>query len=164
MTSPTRISLVPGVTAFKRLFMRKISTIDISSIMMTSASIGFSSFLRKLALLSSSGAPDNSSILWIVWASQPVASVIRLAARPVGAARRISIPSPSKYLIIVLIVVVLPVPGPPVMTRSPELIACITASLCLSSSSILSAFSIRLIRSAILCLSMLSLASSAFNA
>ena len=124
---------------------------DISSIMMTSASRGFSSFLSKCipmlwAPFPDLGAPGitgaslpgiptgtSSSMRWMVLASYPVASVIRLAARPVGAARSISIPSISKYRMIVLMVVVLPVPGPPVITNSPLFTASYTAFSCSSS-------------------------------
>ena len=150
-TSPTRMSRVPTFTALSRECMRLISTIDISSMMMTSASRGFSSFLSKCipmlwAPLPDLGAPGitgaslpdiptgtSSSIRWMVLASYPVASVIRLAARPVGAARRISIPSISKYRMIVLMVVVLPVPGPPVITSRPLFTASYTAFSCSSS-------------------------------
>ena len=138
-TSPTRISLVPGITADKSACIRFRSTMDISSIMITSVSSGFSLFLKNPpTLFSSSGFPLTSSSLWIVWASYPVASVIRFAARPVGAARRILIPSLSKNWIIVLIVVVLPVPGPPVNMSKPCLIASITALCCIGSNSIFS--------------------------
>ena len=65
----------------------------------------------------------------MVLASHPVASVILFAARPVGAARRISISSISKYRIIVLMVVVFPVPGPPVMISRPLFTASMTACL-----------------------------------
>ena len=117
-----------------------MSTIDISSTIITSASSGLSSFLSKnidrpaADFLSPSGTPPLiSNILWIVCASYPQASVILLAARPVGAASLISRPSSSKYLIIVLIVVVLPVPGPPVTITSPFLTAFATASFWISS-------------------------------
>ena len=107
-TSPTRISLVPTFTAFKSEWIRLMSTIDISSMMITSASRGFSSFRSKcmpssrfspelpLFFGSATGAPVSSRRRWIVFASYPVASVMRFAARPVGAARRISISSWSK--------------------------------------------------------------------
>ena len=97
-TSPTRMSLVPGRVAFNSAWNSWISTMDISSMITTSASNGFSWFLSKFAFLLSS--PDNalfsSNSRCIVLASNPVASVILFAARPVGAARKISIPSDSK--------------------------------------------------------------------
>ena len=140
-TSPTRISFVPIETALRSEFIILMSTIDISSTIITSASSGLSSFLSKnidrpaaADFLSPSGTPPLiSNILWIVCASYPQASVILLAARPVGAASLISRPSSSKYLIIVLIVVVLPVPGPPVTITSPFLTAFATASFWISS-------------------------------
>ena len=48
----------------------------------------------------------------MVFASYDVASDILFAALPVGAASAMLSPSLSKYLIIVFIVVVFPVPGP----------------------------------------------------
>ena len=133
-TSPTRIRRVPTVTAFKSACIRLISTMDISSMMITSASRGFSSFRSKCipssrlspadsAPESPAGIPVSSKSRWMVFDSLPVASDIRFAARPVGAARRISISSCSKYRMIVLIVVVFPVPGPPVMIKRPWLTA-----------------------------------------
>ena len=47
-TSPTSISLVPTATALRSEFIILISTIDISSTIITSASNGLSSFLSKL--------------------------------------------------------------------------------------------------------------------
>ena len=54
----------------------------------------------------------------MVFASMPEASDRRLAARPVGAARRIFAPASRKAVIMPRVVVVLPVPGPPVSTRT----------------------------------------------
>ncbi len=70
----------------------------------------------------------------MVFDSSPVSSVIRFAARPVGAAREI-----FKFLffissIIALSVVVFPVPGPPVKISIPCFVLLITASRCNSSS------------------------------
>ena len=96
-TSPTRISLVPTGIADRSAYIREMSTIDISSMIMTSASSGFASFLSKRTFSRSSSEEElTSSSLWIVEASYPVVSVIRLAARPVGAARRIVRFSDSK--------------------------------------------------------------------
>ena len=109
--------------------------------MITSVSRGFHSFLpncsppRSTFSSCSPGAPLYSSIRCIVWASQPVASVILLAARPVGAASIMLMPCFSKQRMIMLMVVVFPVPGPPVTTRSPLCMASFTAILCWSSSS-----------------------------
>ena len=60
LISPTKISLVPGATAFKREFISEISTIDISSMITTSVSSGFVSFLSNPALPSM--PPFNSNI------------------------------------------------------------------------------------------------------
>ena len=86
-TSPTRITRVPGTIAFRSAYISGRSTIDISSIITTSASSGFSAFRWKPPIVSSSGFPDTSRRRCIVCASQPVASVILFAALPVGAAR-----------------------------------------------------------------------------
>ena len=68
----------------------------------------------------------------MVLASTPVASVILLAALPVGAARAIFKPNSSAILSIAFSVVVLPVPGPPVIINNLELNAALIASDCLS--------------------------------
>ena len=95
--SPTRTSLVPGTMALRRASIRKISVIDISSTMITSASRGSDAFLRKRGLsLSLPSPPVYSSRRWMVFASKPVASDMRFAARPVGAQRAMLRPSMSK--------------------------------------------------------------------
>ena len=53
-------------------------------------------------------------------ASNPVASVIRLAARPVGAQSSRVTPLASRMRRMALTMVVLPTPGPPVMTMALE--------------------------------------------
>ena len=58
-----------STTAFSNEYMSDISTIDISSMMITSVSSGFLSFLSKPAVLPVSMPPFNSSIRWIVRAS-----------------------------------------------------------------------------------------------
>ena len=70
----------------------------------------------------------------MVLAGFPVASAIRLAARPVGAARLMRLVSFSKRLIMALMMVVLPVPGPPVSTMTLFLAAMRTASAWASAS------------------------------
>ncbi|EJX03134.1 hypothetical protein EVA_08760 [gut metagenome] len=72
----------------------------------------------------------------MVLASIPVASLIRLAARPVGAASRIRSPMCFKAAMIPWVVVVLPVPGPPVSTITFERMASSMACSCTSSYSI----------------------------
>ena len=63
----------------------------------------------------------------MVLASRPVASPMRLAARPVGAHRAYSVPISSKRVITKRKMVVLPVPGPPVITNAPAFNANSTA-------------------------------------
>ena len=59
----------------------------------------------------------------MVLASKPVASVMRLAARPVGAQRRSFALFAERTRSIELTIVVLPTPGPPVMTSTLEISA-----------------------------------------
>ena len=73
------------------------------------------SFLVKMTF-SPSSANLASSRRWIVEASFPVISVMRLAARPVGAVSNVLSPSSSYMARMARREVVLPVPGPPVMT------------------------------------------------
>ena len=68
-----------------------------------------------IAAIASAGL--YSSNRWMVLDSLPVASLMRLAARPVGAARRMRWPMDSKAAMMPR-VVVLPVPGPPVNTMT----------------------------------------------
>ena len=141
-------NLVPGTIACRSAFIRYRSTMDISSMIITSVSNGLPALRSNMDAFpffmsrSLSASPLISNIRWIVIASYPVASVIRFAALPVGAAKRISNPSCSKYWIIPLIVVVLPVPGPPVKTT---ILSCATAwiaSFCFSANVICSVSSI----------------------
>ena len=124
-TSPTRISLVLADIALSRLSIKNISIMDASSTIITSASIGSSSFFTNMTLSSASKA--ISSNLCIVLDSSPVVSVILLAALPVGAANTTLFLFFLNIFIIVLIVVVLPVPGPPVRTMTPFSKAALTA-------------------------------------
>ena len=57
----------------------------------------------------------------MVLASKPVASVIRLAARPVGAHSRSLTPFAASMRRMALTMVVLPTPGPPVMTSTLDI-------------------------------------------
>ena len=61
---------------------------------------------------------STSSSRWMVLASNPVASVMRLAARPVGAHSNRLTPLAARMRKIELTMVVLPTPGPPVMTST----------------------------------------------
>ena len=54
----------------------------------------------------------------MVLASTPVASVMRFAARPVGAQSSSRTPLAARILRIELTIVVLPTPGPPVITSA----------------------------------------------
>ncbi len=124
-TSPTSTSLVPGRTAARKLLIKSTSIMEVSSKIMTSASIGALS-LRSNAIYPWVKFTPRSR--WMVFASRPVVSAILFAARPVGAARATRNPSASKTLSIVLTVVVFPVPGPPVRTTTELLTAFSTAS------------------------------------
>ena len=70
----------------------------------------------------------------MVAASKPVASVMRLAALPVGAASPTESCRSNKARTMTRMMVVLPVPGPPVMTMSPAFKAAFTALRCSSDS------------------------------
>src|SRR5208337_399102 len=76
----------------------------------------------------------------MVFASYPVASLIRFAALPVGAAKRVLTPRALKILRMELMMVVLPVPGWPVSTMTLDRQALFTASICLSAK-VMSSFS-----------------------
>ena len=122
--SPTMISRVPGTSARSTLRIRKISTIDISSMISVSISSGLSCPRAK-----SPSSPPYSSSRCSVLASMPQASLMRLAARPVGAASAIS-PLTLSRRMMHLMIVVLPVPGPPVITVMPLLTAVSIARRC----------------------------------
>ena len=83
LISPIRISRIFAGTAFNRLFINRMSIIELSSMIRTSPSKGLSSLCSNL--------PEAvyPSSRWIVLASIPVDSEALFAARPVGAARRI---------------------------------------------------------------------------
>ena len=68
----------------------------------------------------------------MVLASKPVASVMRLAARPVGAHSRRLVPLAARMRRMALTMVVLPTPGPPVMTSTLEISASRIAATWLS--------------------------------
>ena len=97
---------------------------DISSTITTSASSGLSSSRAKPW-----PSPPYSSSRCSVRAEHPVASLMRLAARPVGAQ---SSTRPMRRIrrMMQLMDVVLPVPGPPVTTVTPSVTAASTALRC----------------------------------
>ena len=78
----------------------------------------------------------------MVFASTPVSSDMRFAARPVGAARNTVSPFSINMRIIAFSVVVLPVPGPPVKIKRPFSSAARIASFCNSAYSMPSVRSI----------------------
>ncbi len=95
--------------------------------------IEVSSTISTSATSSSTVGPwpgTQPSAAWTVEASIPVDSVIRRAARPVGATSSTVASWAEAAAQIILIVAVLPVPGPPVTIDSRELIAAPTASAC----------------------------------
>ena len=83
--SPTIKSAALSGTAFMSDCISMTSTMEVSSTTSRSQSSGLSSPRLKPPPLGS-----TSSSRWMVLASKPVASVIRLAARPVGAHSRMS--------------------------------------------------------------------------
>ena len=102
---------------------------DISSTMTAFASRGSFSVLAKVTCRASSFQliPRRR---WTVWASMPVSSPMRLAARPVGAARTTSSPIFRNRATMARTVVVLPVPGPPVRISTFSPAASSTAWRC----------------------------------
>ena len=92
--------------------------------MRASPTKGLSGFLPHPSL----GVNSNSRC--IVLAEWPVASLIRLAARPVGAASMTSRLASSMAAMTPCVVVVFPVPGPPVSIITFERRAVSMASIC----------------------------------
>ena len=122
-----------------------MSTIDISSIIKTSASIGEIS-VSIVPSLSSSTFPISNS-LCIVFASSPVVSVILFAALPVGAQSTTFLLCALYKSNIHFIIVVFPVPGPPVIMHTLFSFICSIASNCFSDNFIASFVSCLLISS-----------------
>ena len=117
--SPTSTTCVRGPTARSRVTSSSRLAIEVSSTISTSASS------------SSTVGPwsgTQPSAAWTVEASRPVDSVIRRAARPVGATSSTVASCADAAAQIIRIVAVLPVPGPPVTIDSREVIAARTAS------------------------------------
>lgn len=86
---------------------------EVSSTTSNSQSSGFSSLCLKLPFFGS-----TSSSRWMVLASRPVVSVMRFAARPVGAQRSRFTRLAARIRRIAFTSVVLPTPGPPVITMT----------------------------------------------
>ena len=126
---------MPKTTFDRSIYITCISTIDISSIIMTSFSIS-----------SLSSVVPHPTSLCMVLASIFVCSDILFAALPVGARSTISeVIYFFIYFMIMSNVVVLPTPGPPVIIIMSFLTALNTAFLCESSSSLPFSFSISFI-------------------
>ena len=145
--SPTRISRFPLGMACSRWCSSSTSTMDISSTITASHLRGLSSS-RTNTMSPVPGSIPASSSRWMVEAFSPVTSVSRFAARPVGAAsRQASCICPSRDNI-PFNIVVLPVPGPPVISSSPEVAASRMARVCSSEYSMpLSSATLRIMRS-----------------
>ena len=111
--------------ALVRAFISGTSTIEVSSTTSRSQSSGFSSVREKPPCFGS-----ISSRRWMVLASIPVCSVMRLAARPVGAASATRTPLATSRRKMVSSSVVLPTPGPPVTTATLEPSTSFKASRC----------------------------------
>ena len=128
-TSPTSSNAARSGKARSTERISGTSTIEVSSMISRSHSSGASSVRRKAPVL---GSVSRSR--WIVFASNPVLSERRLAARPVGAPSAIETFLAIRILRIELTSVVLPTPGPPVITRTLETSAVRSAWLWLSAS------------------------------
>src|SRR5277367_86703 len=127
--SPTMSSAELSGVAFIRACINMTSTIEVSSTTSRSQSSGLSALRLNPPPLGS-----TSRSRWIVLASTPVASVIRLAARPVGAQSKSFTPLAARIRRIELTIVALPTPGPSVITIAFALSARRIASLWLSAS------------------------------
>ena len=127
--SPTISSAAVSGTAFNKACISMTSTIEVSSTTSRPQSRGLLPLRLNPPPLGS-----TSSSRWIVFASNPAASVIRLAARPVGAQSSRVTPLAARMRRMALTMVVLPTPGPPVMTNALEVRARRTASAWLAAS------------------------------
>ena len=124
--SPTITSRQLGRSASSSACISSRSTMLISSTMTAWASSGSLAFFLNVT------CPVSSLKLmprhrWMVWASRPVTSPSRLAARPVGASSSTSRPIRSYSVTMPRREVVLPVPGPPVSSSTPLSAASATA-------------------------------------
>ncbi len=124
-TSPTSSRPASAGSDSTRASISGMSTIEVSSTTRRSQSMRFSRPREK--------APNSGSISsrrWIVFASMPVCSVMRLAARPVGAASVTETSWRVSSLRMVSSSVVLPTPGPPVITETLAARMVASASRC----------------------------------
>ena len=127
--SPTITRRHPGFRAARRASISGRSTMLISSTMTASASSrSFSFFLKATSPVSSLKVMPRQR--WMVWASREHSSLMRLAARPVGASSRTVRPMRSSRVTMPRVEVVLPVPGPPVSSSTPLRAASSTARRC----------------------------------
>ena len=127
--SPTITRRHPGFRAASRASISGRSTMLISSTMTASASSrSFSFFLKATSPVSSLKVMPRQR--WMVWASREHSSLIRLAARPVGASSSTVRPMRSSRVTVPRVEVVLPVPGPPVSSSTPLRAASSTARRC----------------------------------
>ena len=141
--SPTSTRRVAPCTASRSARSRSVSTIDTSSTTTTPARRGCSALRWKAPSLG-----EKASSRCSVDAAWPVASLIRRAARPVGAASRTFSPRAESTSSRTWRQVVLPVPGPPVRIASGVVAIRSTASRWVASSRIRLARSERVISSA----------------
>ena len=116
--SPTSKRAALSGTAFMSACISMTSTMEVSSTTNRSQSSGLSSPRLKPPPFGS-----TSSSRWMVFASRPVASFMRLAARPVGAQSRRLTSFAASMRRMALTMVVLPTPGPPVMTSTLDISA-----------------------------------------
>ena len=122
-TSPTTRSAARSGTARSSWFVNTVSIIDASSMTSRSVSRGCSASRLNWKLVGSS-----SSSRCTVFASTPVVSLRRLAARPVGAASRTETRFARRIRSRLLTSVVFPTPGPPVMMQTLLRTITVTAS------------------------------------
>ena len=121
--SPTSTTCVSGPTARSSVTISSRLAIELSSTISTSHFTGSCSSWNG----PSPGIQPRAECT--VWARSPLASLMRTAARPVGATSRTRAPRPAAVCAMALMDAVLPVPGPPVITdRRWRSAACTPAS------------------------------------
>ena len=123
--SPIKSAWLRSGTALSSEAVRLMSSMEHSSTMRKSTSNGSSSFFLNFPCC-------HSNRRWIVFASRPITSAMRCAARPVGAASSTLRPIVSSNFTITWVVVVLPQPGPPVRMENFSATIRRTAAACSS--------------------------------